>query len=32
MQELVAAEYPYAREFLPRDQGLAEFQKERRLQ
>jgi len=23
-----AAEYPYAREFLPRDQGLAEFKKE----
>jgi threonyl-tRNA synthetase len=28
MQELVQQNIPYAREFLPRDQGLAEFQKE----
>src|ERR1700692_2802538 len=28
MQELVQQNIPYAREFLPRDQGLAEFKKE----
>src|ERR1700681_4039577 len=28
MQELVQQNVPYAREFLPRDQGLAEFKKE----
>jgi threonyl-tRNA synthetase len=28
MQELVQQDIPYAREFLPRDQGLAEFKKE----
>src|SRR3954464_10633363 len=28
MQELVEQDIPYAREFLPRDQGLAEFKKE----
>jgi len=28
MQELVQKNLPYAREFLPRDQGLAEFKKE----
>src|ERR1700676_2904489 len=28
MQELVQQNLPYAREFLPRDQGLAEFKKE----
>jgi threonyl-tRNA synthetase len=28
MQELVEQNIPYAREFLPRDQGLAEFKKE----
>ena len=28
MQELVQQNLPYAREFLPRDQGLAEFEKE----
>ena len=28
MQELVQQNIPYAREFLPRDQGLAEFQKD----
>src|SRR6204780_3466187 len=28
MQELVGQNIPYAREFLPRDQGLAEFKKE----
>ena len=28
MQELVQRNIPYAREFLPRDQGLAEFKKE----
>ncbi len=28
MQELVQQNIPYAREFLPRDQGLQEFKKE----